>query len=407
MSRRLDVALVLTHPVEDYFPDWGGVTDWIHFLDLHALSLTRRGHQVVKVIPSPSTRRPISYRHKFGHEILRLPTAGSVASAALLRHPYAQAWGFSRCLAREVEARGIDAVQFANYYTSYFVPAAHVAKTTPVVVTYAGGAMPRGAARAIWRAALRPALRRTSAVLIGDYPYEIPNLTDELRVPRARIHPFQMLAVDESVFHHRGRAEAKRKLGWDESKSHLLTVTRLPPPPVHDFEKDPYRLISQFAAMPPASRTRAILHVVGWGPGAEAVQRQVDALGLQRQVVLHGFKHHAELAEHYRAADLMFLPFKLHRLNEGLATFEAFFCGLPVLAWRRDPTAPDQRGGALIDADPTRGAPELAAFLGDAAWQEGKREEALSETRGHSLAEVGAQLEKVLLDVTAARHKPI
>jgi len=86
---------------------------------------------------------------------------------------------------------------------------------------------------------------------------------------------------------------------------------------------DVVRIFARVRATRPAT-----LVLVGDGPDRAAVEAEVAAHGLARDVIFTGFVH--DVAPLFRAATLFFMPSQLESF--GMATAEAMACGVPVLA---------------------------------------------------------------------------
>ena len=99
----------------------------------------------------------------------------------------------------------------------------------------------------------------------------------------------------------------------------------------------------------------ARLMIIGHGPHRPALETLAASLGVAGEVVWAGY-HEDDLAEHYRAADL--LLFTAHGSDEGhRAVIEAQGCGVPVAAY------PIEGLPALVPAESLAGAknPEVLA----------------------------------------------
>jgi alpha-1,6-mannosyltransferase len=134
------------------------------------------------------------------------------------------------------------------------------------------------------------------------------------------------LGVDTGVFFpDRPRGEAARvRLGWPEGKTVLLYVGRLHP------DKNVRRLMESFSLLHRERPGRFHLAVVGDGMLRPALLRLMEETG---EVSWTRFcDGAADLADHYRAADLFVHPGVKETF--GLVTLESQACGTPVVGIR-------------------------------------------------------------------------
>ena len=119
------------------------------------------------------------------------------------------------------------------------------------------------------------------------------------------------------------RARLRAGLGLSDTTPLVVFAGRL------QADKGPQRALQAFAL---ALRRRPDLHlaVLGNGPEAARLRRDVAALGLQARVHMAGHVPRGELAGWFSAADGLIFP---TRRAEGLplVVLEALACGLPVL----------------------------------------------------------------------------
>ncbi len=166
-----------------------------------------------------------------------------------------------------------------------------------------------------------------------------------------------------------GRAAARARLGLPADAEVLLFVGRIQPLKAPDLL---VRAAAELLRAQPRRRERLRVLVLGGPSGSgtrtpRALQDLVDSLGLQDVVQVRPPVGRAELADHYRAADLVAVP----SYNEtfGLVALEAQACATPVVAAAVGglPTAvEDGRSGLLVDGhEPARWAAALGGLLDD------------------------------------------
>jgi len=160
------------------------------------------------------------------------------------------------------------------------------------------------------------------------------------------------LGVDTGVFYPdagRGR-EARERLGWPSDRIVLLYVGRLNP------DKNVRRLLEAFSLLHAREPSRYHLSVVGDGMLRGALLRLREETGAVSWT--RYCDGAADLADHYRAADLFVHPGVKETF--GLVTLESQACGTPVVGIR----------GSYMDA---------INFSGLHNWSAGNDPEALAE----------------------------
>ncbi|NIZ89597.1 D-inositol-3-phosphate glycosyltransferase [Kineococcus rubinsiae] len=180
--------------------------------------------------------------------------------------------------------------------------------------------------------------------------------------------------VDLATFSAPGpgaRAAARERLGFGRDVELLLFVGRIQPLKAPDLL---VRAAAELLRADPARRGRLRVVVLG-GPSGSGTQHPhaladlVRELGLEHVVTIRPPVDRPELAEHYRAADLVAVP--SHNESFGLVALEAQACGTPVVAAAvgglRTAVA-DGETGVLVDGhDPRRWAQVLRELLDDPA----------------------------------------
>ncbi len=166
-----------------------------------------------------------------------------------------------------------------------------------------------------------------------------------------------------------GRPGARRRLGLPADGDVLLFVGRIQPLKAPDVL---VRAAAELVAADPERRRRLTVVVLG-GPSGTGLERPrglqelATALGVADVVRFAPPVSRAELADWYRAADLVAVP--SHSESFGLVAVEAQACGTPVVAARVGglPTVvADGATGVLVDGhDPQVWAKELGALLDD------------------------------------------
>jgi glycosyltransferase involved in cell wall biosynthesis len=131
--------------------------------------------------------------------------------------------------------------------------------------------------------------------------------------------------VDARTFHPGPRREARRRLDLEDVAPIILFVGHLAHVKGLDY------LIDACAGLA-RDGVAFRCYLIGKGPSEDALKQQIARQGLDDRVFLPGPRDHAELADWYRAADVLALPSR----SEGYPNvlLEAQACGLPFVASR-------------------------------------------------------------------------
>jgi glycosyltransferase involved in cell wall biosynthesis len=419
----LNIGVVVTELLDGRFVPWEKSLEWESYLDLYCLSLKRKGHVCVKYVPSIGVSKTQTYLHKFGHKVKRVPAYNKILAPKALLRPRNYPGGqttilgpllgppFTINLIREAKIDNAQVLHYSSYYSSFFVPAILAAQGIPVVTQYTGGMLPTNASdRVFWKLLLLPSLRASRAVLLGDYESETKTLVYDLDVPKAKHELFNAPIVDSSLFHETNKREAQRSLGFDPRKKNILCVTYIPPKPSGPvlLAKNPYAMVDVIERAVSVGGYEIEVYVAGWGRGADEFKDYVRDRGLMGRVHILGQVDHSRLPLHYAASDLLFVPFRLEKLNEGSATIEAFACGRPATAFKRDTSnLTEQNGGFLIDWDYEIGASMLLDRLRRPGYLDEKGKEGNMIASQYTLDSAGKRLEEIYIKaIKNDRNRP-
>lgn len=227
----------------------------------------------------------------------------------------------ARALLAEVERCGFSHESFdvvdAHYLYPDGVAAAAVAATLrlPLVLSARGSDVNLIAGIPFARRRIVDAARRAEAVIAVSAA--LAARMAALGIEERRIHVLRN-GVDTAVFAPFPRADARRRLGFDERAPLVLAVGNLVP------EKGFELLLRTLARMPDAR-----LVIVGEGPLRASLQSLAERIA-QGRVMFRDDVAQPELRFHYAAADVLALP----SLREGWpnVVLEAIACGTPVVA---------------------------------------------------------------------------
>jgi D-inositol-3-phosphate glycosyltransferase len=184
------------------------------------------------------------------------------------------------------------------------------------------------------------------------------------------------LGLDRPALDRSGLGRASRPVGIESSNGHrpddgqlVLFVGRIQPLKAPDVL---VRAMAELLAREPSRRGRLRLAVLGGPSGTglerpEQLQQLAAELGVADVVSFHPPVPRAELADWYRAADLVAVP--SYTESFGLVAVEAQACGVPVVAAAVGglrTAVDDGHSGVLVDGhDPARWARVIADLLDD------------------------------------------
>ncbi len=171
----------------------------------------------------------------------------------------------------------------------------------------------------------------SSDCVIASTPFEFDNLLEHYRAAPERLC-VSAPGVDHDVFHRGDKQEARTRLGLGNDQI-VLYVGRIQP---HKGTRVAVESFANLIDSRSRSDTAVHLHIIGGASGAlgeselHACRRLIDQRQIGGMVRFFAPQPHAELAWHYRAADVVVVP----SLSEsfGLVAAEAQACGTPVIA---------------------------------------------------------------------------
>jgi glycosyltransferase involved in cell wall biosynthesis len=160
-------------------------------------------------------------------------------------------------------------------------------------------------------------------------------------------------------------------------------------------------LVGALRAMALAETGEDVQLVVAGGRGWRNEAFEAELARTSVPVVMTGRVEDAELAELYRAAELLVFPSLWE--GYGLPVLEAMACGCPVIASNRS-SIPEAAGGAgvLVDPeDPAVIAAMIRALLDDDALRDDLRARGLERAAGHSWADLAERTVGVYREVAS------
>lgn len=246
-----------------------------------------------------------------------------------------------RCVRGELERGDCDLL--VSHFALYAAPCVDLLGDRPLVAHFHGPwaleARSGGGPWLKFRAQLvleRWVYRRADAFIVLSRAFAMI-LEQWYGVPPERIHVLPG-GVDVDRFAvPMGRGHARERLGWPRERPVVLTVRRL-------VRRMGIERLVEAAALVRRVVPDVLFQVVGTGPLASELRRQVEESGLGDLVGLLGYVGEAELPLAYRAADLSVVP-SIELEGFGLVVLESLAAGTPVLV------------------TPVGGLPEVAAPL--------------------------------------------
>jgi D-inositol-3-phosphate glycosyltransferase len=203
-------------------------------------------------------------------------------------------------------------------------------------------------------------------VLVASTDGEAGQLIDLYDADPARVRVVPP-GVDLETFSPGDRQAARRVVGLPQDAVVLLFVGRIQPLKAPDVL---VRAVAELVRRDPGLRDRLVVPILGGPSGTglerpEALQELAAELGLAGAVRFQPPVSRAELADWYRAADLVAVP--SYNESFGLVAVEALATGTPVVAADVGglPVAVGD-GGVLVDGhDPARWADVIGGLLAD------------------------------------------
>jgi len=263
-----------------------------------------------------------------GSEAVSQATEGRFVAAARPDAPLWQRWQGMRQAVRQLR-RAVSFDLVASHFALYAFPVLDLVRDLPLVVHFHGPWAWEGReeAKGGLQVAVKSWLERT-VYRRGARCIVLSEAFGRVLVRRYGVAPERVRVVPGGVAAERfalphTRHEAREVLGWPTDRPIVLSVRRL----VRRMGLE--RLI---AAMAEVRRhvPDVLLLIAGRGPLADALQAQIDALGLAQHVRLLGFVPDEQLPLAYRAADLTVVP-TVALEGFGLITLESLAAGTPVL----------------------------------------------------------------------------
>ncbi len=205
-----------------------------------------------------------------------------------------------------------------------------------------------------------------SDCVIASTPYEFDDLLEHYGASPERLC-VSPPGVDHDVFFPGDTSQAKQRLGFDEDQV-VLFVGRVQ---AHKGTDVAVQTLSHLIDRDAERATATVLHIIGGASGRDGdeelsrCRRTIASKGLTDRVTFFDPMPHDDLADHYRAADVVIVPSRSESF--GLVAAEAQACGTPVVAANTGGlpyVINASESGLLVDHhDPRAFATAVAAIL--------------------------------------------
>jgi D-inositol-3-phosphate glycosyltransferase len=205
-----------------------------------------------------------------------------------------------------------------------------------------------------------------SDCVIASTPYEFDDLLEHYGASPERLC-VSPPGVDHDIFHPGDKTQARQRLGFGDQQI-VLFVGRVQ---AHKGTNVAVETLTHLVARETPGAAHTVLHIIGGASGREGndeLTRCHDTIfrnDLSERVRFFDPLPHHELADHYRAADVVIVPSRSESF--GLVAAEAQACGTPVVASNTGglPYVVDaSESGLLVDNhDPGAFAVAIAAIL--------------------------------------------
>jgi len=399
--------------LDKYFQPWEKLLIHESLADLYAKEARDKGHNSFILILSDTPKVSV-HRHKWGHIIFRIPGPEEIANFRPLPRLLPRLFNARYIIRKIVKENKVDVVHFIGYHTMMTHFAVFFLRDLKVVkiLAFTGASLEQMLKTRLFRASLnileliiRVSFNVADCIILTDTTNDIKVILSDFKVPERKIYIANLPAVNLDTFYR--VCNAKEKLGWDNTKFHILYVGRVQPAQglkgwarmarrIGLLERDWILMLRTLSeTIKYVGSKKLQLHIVGSGLGMNDFESYIAKLGLEDLVSIHGYIFHDKLPLYYSASDLFFSPFGFVKFNEGLSVFESMACGTPVIGFKRYANLETNvRGGFLIDPNPITGSKELAEIINSGQFLK-KSEECRRIARSFSAQSVFRKLEKL------------
>ena len=263
-----------------------------HFYHRIAHSIKMRNHEVT--VFYISVEKEIKrFKHKYGHEIIRVPAK----KIPFFHEPLV----YSPTLIEEIENKFDICHLVSGYYVMYKVPdmfdyiIKKLHNKMPVIARWAGG-------NHKWLFPIRKnikknALKKCNKIICAGRE-EISVLKNVFKISELNIE-YMINPQNLSLFKKREKQEACKKLGIDNDKKYFLYVGRLA------INKGINNLLEVFKEIE-SSYPEFKLVLIGDGPLKNEIKKYKKQNKLEEKIILEGRLPHNKIAYYYNASSILF-----------------------------------------------------------------------------------------------------
>ncbi len=287
-----------------------------HFYHRIARSLKMEGHEST-VFYISNEKELKKFRHKYGHEIIRVPAK----KFPFFHEPLV----YSPELIRQIENKFDICYLVSGYYVMYKVPDMfdYVVKKLhnkmPIIARWAGGNQK-------WLFPIRRYLKEKSIKncdkIICSGKDEMIILKEKFKIPEKKI-AYMFNPIDTEQFKPRTKSEIVGKIDFDQSKKYFLYVGRLTQNHGIEILLDVFKTICK-------NNKNIILLLIGDGWMYEKIEQYIKKNNLDDSIKLKGRLDHKMISYYYNISSALF-----HVGNSGgmpNVIMESIVSGLPVIA---------------------------------------------------------------------------
>ena len=287
-----------------------------HFYHRIARSLKMEGHEPI-VFYISIEKELKKFRHKYGHEIVRVPSK----KISFIHEPLV----YSPELIKQIENKFDVCYLVSGYYVMYKVPDMfdYVVKKLhnkmPIIARWAGGNQQ-------WLFPIRRYLKEKSIKncdkIICSGKNEINVLKEKFKIPEKKIANM-FNPIDTEQFRPRAKSEIIGKIDFDQNKKYFLYVGRLTQNHGIEILLDVFKTICK-------NNKDIILLLIGDGWMYEKIKQYIKKNNLDNLIELKGRLDHKTISYYYNISSALF-----HVGSSGgmpNVVMESIVSGLPVIA---------------------------------------------------------------------------
>ncbi|RZD44074.1 MAG: hypothetical protein CXT78_07165 [Thaumarchaeota archaeon] len=279
------------HNLDDEFVE-RVVCEEDHFYHRIAKSLNMRNHQVT-VFYISEEKQIKKFKHKYGHEIIRVPAK----KIPFIHEPLVYSPNLINLIEKDFDICHL----VSGYYVMYKVPdmfdyvVKKLQNKMPIIARWAGG-------NHKWLLPIRKNIKKNRLKkcdkIICAGKKEISVLKDVFKISESRIEHV-INPQDLQLFKKRTKLEACKKLGIDDGKNYFLYVGRLT---INKGIENLLEIFKEIESIYPEFK----LVFIGDGPLKNKIEEFKNMNKLNEKIILEGRLSHNKIAYYYNASSILF-----------------------------------------------------------------------------------------------------